>query len=104
MRYIYQQNKISQAKHNYMEEQNTNESSLPIMEEEGKPGGKGGKIIGLVIVVLVIALGVYALTRGSKEANNITPEAASTQKEEAVGTPVAPVENTEATTTPATGS
>ena len=75
-----------------MEEQNT-EEGLPAEAgaEAGKNGGMGGKLIGVVIVVLVIAAGVYALTRGSEEANNITPEAANTENQAAA--PEAPAEN-----------
>lgn len=71
-----------------MEEQNQNESSMPNQEQGEKNGGMVGKIIGLVVVVVVIALGVYALTRGAKEGGDgITPEAASTQNEESAEAP-----------------
>lgn len=90
-----------------MEDNNT-EEGLPAEAETaaGKNGGMGGKIVGLVIVVLVIALGVYALTRGNGDSDGITPEAATTQNEEAVGAPASPEATAavpaEGTTTPET--
>lgn len=66
-----------------MDEQNTQEGG------SGNEAGKGGqvkKLVGLAVVIVVIALGVYALTRGSNgtgNQNQITPEAASVQNEEA---------------------